>query len=91
MYLKCLLLLLALPALIGAFPSNVVINGVCLTCPNPHGEPVIIDGQEYRSFKSGGSSVILNRPGYNNGRGTVYSRGGNTVINGRCEICNVDV
>jgi len=58
---------------------------------NPNGEAVYIDGEEYRSFPSSNGNVIVNRPGYDNGRTTVYRRGGNTVVNGRCEYCNVDI
>ncbi|ALC47406.1 CG5791 [Drosophila busckii] len=95
--MKCFLLcvLALLPALISAAPGTVVVNGVCLTCANPNGDPVYINGQEYRSFNSDGNgnsgNVVVSRPGYNNGRSTVYRRGGNTVVNGNCEICNVDV
>ncbi|XP_064552677.1 uncharacterized protein BomBc3 [Drosophila montana] len=89
-YLTCGLLLLALlPSLISAYPSTVVVNGVCLTCPNPNGESVYVDGQEYRSFNNG--NVVVSRPGYNNGRNTIVRRGGSTVVNGNCEICNVDI
>lgn len=56
--------------------------------PNPNGESVYIDGQEYRSFSNG--NVVVSRPGYNNGRNTIVRRGGSTVVNGNCEICNVD-
>ncbi|XP_022215191.2 uncharacterized protein LOC111069432 [Drosophila obscura] len=96
-YLTCALLSLALiPALIGALPSTVVVNGVCLTCPNPNGDPVYLDGQEYRSFSSPDSNgnVVISRGGGGGnyrGRGTFYQRGGNTIVNGRCEHCNVDV
>ncbi|EDV94413.1 bomanin Bicipital 1 [Drosophila grimshawi] len=95
-YLTCALLLFGLlPMLISAYPSTVVVNGVCLTCPNPNGEPVYINGQEYRSFSGSGSgsngNVVVTRPGYNNGRGTIIRRGGSTIVNGNCEICNVDV
>ncbi|EDW84680.1 uncharacterized protein Dwil_GK14243 [Drosophila willistoni] len=93
MLASCLMLLLAAlqPALITAKPSTVVVNGVCLTCDNPNGESVYIDGQEYRSFSSPNSNgnVIINRPGYNGG-GTIIRRGGNTIVNGRCQYCNVD-
>ncbi|XP_017058164.1 bomanin Bicipital 1 [Drosophila ficusphila] len=92
-YLTCVVLLLSIiPALIGA-PNTVVVNGVCLTCPNPNGERVILDGQEYRSFSSPGSSgnVVISR-GNRGGEGgtTVYRRGGTTIVNGRCQHCNVD-
>ncbi|KAH8407203.1 hypothetical protein KR222_010494, partial [Zaprionus bogoriensis] len=80
----------ALSPLSTAHPGTVVVNGVCLTCPNPDGDPVYIDGQQYRSFSSPNSNVIVSRPGYNNGRPTVIRRGGSTVVNGNCEICNVD-
>ncbi|KAI8046813.1 uncharacterized protein LOC128262293 [Drosophila gunungcola] len=94
-YLTCVLLpLVLIPALVGAHPSTVVVNGVCLTCPNPNGEPVYLDGQEYRSFSSPNSNgnVVISRG--NDGRGgggtTIYRRGGNTIVNGRCQHCNVD-
>ncbi|BFF91825.1 bomanin-23 [Drosophila madeirensis] len=100
-YLACALLSLALiPALISALPSTVVVNGVCLTCPNPHGDPVYLDGQEYRSFSSPDSNgnVVISRGGgggggsySGGGGGTIYRRGGNTIVNGRCQHCNVDV
>ncbi|KAH8340877.1 uncharacterized protein BomBc3 [Drosophila kikkawai] len=98
-YLTCVLLPLALiPALVGAHPSTVVVNGVCLTCPNPQGDPVYLDGQEYRSFSSPGSNgnVVISRGDggggtYGRGRGTIYQRGGNTIVNGRCQHCNVDI
>ncbi|XP_017140217.1 uncharacterized protein LOC108154457 isoform X1 [Drosophila miranda] len=92
-YLTCALLLLALiPALISAAPNTVVVNGVCLTCPNPQGDRVYLDGQEYRSFSSSSNddgNVVITRGG--RGGGTVYRKGGNTIVNGRCEHCNVDV
>ncbi|KAH8264671.1 hypothetical protein KR038_011963 [Drosophila bunnanda] len=93
-YLTCVLLPLALiPALVGALPSTVVVNGVCLTCPNPNGDPVYLDGQEYRSFSSPGSNgnVVISRGGDGRGRGTIYQRGGTTIVNGRCQHCNVDL
>ncbi|EDV42589.2 uncharacterized protein Dana_GF18068 [Drosophila ananassae] len=103
--LTCVLFSMALiPALISGLPnpnpnpqpSTVVVNGVCLTCPNPHGDPVYLDGQEYRSFSSPNSNgnVVISRgggEGYGGGRGTIYRRGGNTIVNGRCEHCNVDI
>ncbi|KAM8706563.1 hypothetical protein ACLKA7_010775 [Drosophila subpalustris] len=91
--LTCALMFLVavLPVLISAYPT-VVVNGVCLTCPNPNGEAVYINGEEYRSFPSSNGNVIVNRPGYNSdGRTTVYRRGGTTIVNGRCEVCNVDI
>ncbi|XP_016941617.3 uncharacterized protein BomBc3 [Drosophila suzukii] len=97
-YLTCVLLPLALiPVLIGAHPSTVVVNGVCLTCPNPNGEPVYLDGQEYRSFSSSKNdgNVVISRGsdgrGGGGGGGTIYRRGGNTIVNGRCQHCNVDL
>ncbi|XP_017104239.2 uncharacterized protein BomBc3 [Drosophila bipectinata] len=99
--LTCVLLSIALiPVLISGLPnpnpqpSTVVVNGVCLTCPNPHGDPVYLDGQEYRSFSSpnsNGNVVISRGSGYGRGRGTIIQRGGNTIVNGRCEECNVDI
>ncbi|KAH8346449.1 hypothetical protein KR084_000725 [Drosophila pseudotakahashii] len=92
-YLTCVLLpLLLIPALIDAHPSTVVVNGRCLTCPNPNGEPVYLDGQEYRSFSSNPNdgNVVISRGG-GGGSGTVYRRGGNTIVNGRCQHCNVDL
>ncbi|XP_034126988.1 bomanin-23 [Drosophila guanche] len=93
-YLACALLSLALiPALISAYPGTVVVNGVCLTCPNPHGDPVYLDGQEYRSFSSPDSNgnVVISRGAGGGEGGTIYRRGGNTIVNGRCQHCNVDV
>lgn len=58
---------------------------------NPDGDRVYIGGQEYRSFSTPNSNVIVSPPNGNRGSSTVYHRGGNTVVNGRCEICNVDI
>ncbi|KAH8382554.1 hypothetical protein KR009_004103 [Drosophila setifemur] len=107
----CLLLSMAalMPFLISALPnpnpnprpnpSTVVVNGVCLTCPNPNGEPIYLGGQEYRSFSSPNSNgnVVISRGGDygrgggGGGGGTIYRRGGNTIVNGRCQHCNVDI
>ncbi|KAH8284329.1 hypothetical protein KR018_000562 [Drosophila ironensis] len=99
--LTCALLLLLSAALISAHPNpTVVVNGVCLTCPNPYGERVYENGQEYRRFSSPNSNgnVVISRGSeggggiYSDGRGgTIYRRGGNTIVNGRCQHCNVDI
>ncbi|XP_034115556.1 bomanin-836 [Drosophila albomicans] len=88
--LTCALLLILglLPVLISAYPGVVIVNGRCLNCDKPDGEAVYVNGQEYRSF--GGGNVILDRPGYN-GPTQVYRRGGTTIVNGNCKVCNVDV